>query len=76
MFSVVSGEGAGRGPSQNSGLLTGSTLAPAEQMMNTIFAFHFFFFCFYESENSSSDFFPFMKIDTNVGLSSNQGDVK
>ena len=40
------------------------------------FCFSLFFFCFYESENSSSDFFPFMKIDTNVGLSSNQGDVK
>ena len=75
MFSVVSGEGAGRGLSQYSRLLIGSTLAPAQQMMNTIFAFCFFF-CFYESENSSSDFFQFMKIDTNVGLSSNQGGEK
>ena len=76
VFSVVSGEGAGRGPSQYLGLLTGSTLAPAEQMINTTFAFRFFFSCFYESENSSSDFFQFMKIDTNLGLSSNQGGVK
>lgn len=63
------------GAPQCSGLLTGSTLAPAEQMMNHIFAFRFFFF-FYESENSTSDFFQFMKIDTNVCLSSKQGGVK
>ena len=58
----------------------GYSLAPLWLLQNrwwTLFLlFTFFFFCFYESENSSSDFFPFMKIDTNVGLSSNQGDVK
>lgn len=40
------------------------------------FCFSLFFFCFYESENSSLDFFQFMTIDTNIGLSSNQGGEK
>lgn len=73
VFSVVSGEGAGRGPSVlgvTHWLHTGSCRTDDEPYS----CFSLFFF--YESENSTSDFFQFMKIDTNVCLSSKQGGVK
>lgn len=57
----------------------GYSLAPLWLLDNrwwTLFLLFAFFFCFYESENSSLDFFQFMTIDTNVGLSSNQGGEK